>query len=577
MRLAQINTGRTIGVLDVFADNKALDYMLKVSEDPSILKIFHNAKFDLSFLRVHAGRRVQFRNIFDTMLAEQVLTAGWCHPYLRKSELKKRAIGYSLKDLVSRHLGQKLDKSLQTSDWGGELSAEQIAYASRDVEVLPHLYKIQKELLELNELTQVADLEFQTIPAIIEMELFGMPIDWSLAETLRETKRQEYQRVLEETEQIVRKSQRSRQTTLTGTNASVDLNVNSPIQVLRYLQDKLGFEDLESSGVETLKSLDHPVAAKFLELRTLEKHLNFLDQLESFGGGTGRLYPNYNQCQTATGRMSSYRYNQQQVPKRGSGAVFRTLFRAQPGWKLVIADFSAIEMRVMAAVCQDPQMVEAIKAGVDLHKLTASKVLNKPLEEVTKEDRQQAKAVNFGFLYGMTSSTFQKYAWLNYGVHLSKDQANKARKAFFELYPELKNWHWRQKLLIYHPEPFFMHSGRGIFSVPAAVQRTVLGRARYWANFRGKTLARPNEFYNSAIQGTSADITKQTLVELYATLPDSAHLVGVVHDEILVEAPESIAEEVKELMLRTMQTVGSTMLEVIPVEAEAVVGDSWGS
>jgi DNA polymerase I-like protein with 3'-5' exonuclease and polymerase domains len=409
------------------------------------------------------------------------------------------------------------------------------------------------------------------------MELFGMPIDWSLAEDLRKTKEQEYQKVLEVTEQIVRKSQQNRQTTLLGSDAGVDLNFNSPIQVLRYLQDKLGFQDVTSSDVETLKSLDHPVAAKFLELRTLEKHLNFLDQLESFGGHTGRLYPNYNQCRAATGRMSSYRYNQQQVPKRGSGAVFRTLFRAQPGWRIVKADFSAIEMRVMAAVCRDIQMVEAIKTGVDLHKLTASKVLNKPIEDVTKEDRQQAKAVNFGFLYGMTSSTFKKYAWLNYSVRLSEDQADQARKAFFELYPDLQNWHMQQRQRLYHPEPFFMHTfERGIYSVPAVVQRTVLGRARYWANFQGQTLAKPNEFYNSAIQGTSADITKQTLIELYATLPDSAHLVGVVHDEILVEAPDSIADEVKELMLRTMRSVGSAMLEVVPVDAEAVVSDSWG-
>jgi DNA polymerase-1 len=189
VRLAQIYDGSEVKIHDVFETPETMDYLVRLVEDSNIVKVGHNLKFDLSFIRAHAGRRLYSNNIHDTLLAEQVLLAGWYQPYfdVKHGELKKRYPEYNLQALVMRHLGFKLDKDMQRSNWGStELTQEQLKYAARDVEVLLPLYEIQKQLLELNQLTHIADLEFQTVNAIVEIEYNGMGFDWPAAEKLRE-------------------------------------------------------------------------------------------------------------------------------------------------------------------------------------------------------------------------------------------------------------------------------------------------------------------------------------------------------------------------------------------------------
>jgi DNA polymerase-1 len=533
-----------------------------------------------------------------------------------------------------RHLGFKLEKDMQRSNWGSkELTEEQLKYAARDVEVLLPIQHIQQTLLDRNELGGTAKLEFNTIPAIVEIEFYGMPFDWEAAESLRVSKKVELKQALEDLEKEARGKQRSKQVTLFGGDAGVDINFRSPAQITKYL-NKIGFS-VDSSDVETLKTLEHPFCEKLLKYRTIEKHLNFIDQFEEFGGRGGRLYPSYNQARAATGRMSSSRPNGQQVPKRGDGRVFRTLFKTKKGFKLVRVDFSAIEMRVMARLAMDEAMIQAIQNGVDLHKLTASKTSHKPMEEVTKDDRQKAKAVNFGLIYGMSAPTLKDYAYFNYGVRMTLEEAEMVRTEFFNLYKGIARWHlnsWKEtgrdvfnkqsrdsyygilvdsceqefknsskpiKVAIIWDvkagklkaensaeivtttapayDKYYVHTAKGDIDFLLVMnQKTITGRKRFWPNFQKKTMAKATEFYNSADQGTSADITKLSLVRIYKELPEEAHIIGAIHDEILVECPEEIASEIAQAVKRIMCEEGSKILAPVPVDAEETVGDSWG-
>jgi DNA polymerase I-like protein with 3'-5' exonuclease and polymerase domains len=571
--------GEKVTILDVFESSEVLDDIVSLCEDPKVCKVFHNAKFDLSFVRAHAKRRVRYSNIWDTMLAEQVLMAGWSYPYYDKKdgEIKKRLPGFALADLVSRHLGFKLDKDMQKSNWGSkELTEEQLKYAAKDVEVLLPIYEIQRELLEVNNLINTATMEFNTLAPIIEIEFYGMPVNWVKAEELRAAKKIELAESKKDLEKEVRSSQKSTQMSLLGLYAGIDINLNSPVQVTKYLKDKLGY-DVDSSDVETLKSIDHPFAAKLLRFRTLEKHLNFIDQFESFGAKTGRLYPTYNQCRAATGRMSSSKPNGQQIPKRGDGKIFRSLFKTQPGYKLVKIDFAAIEMRVIARLAKDKAMMDAIANGVDLHRLTAAKTANKTMEEITKEDRQKAKAVNFGLIYGMSAPTLKKYAFMNYNVRMTDEEALQTRDRYFDLYRGIAGWHIEQKEAMHTPRPYHCHShDKGFHIMYVAMQQTLTGRKRFWSNFAGETIAKPTEFYNSADQGTSADITKLSLIELYKILPEDAHIIAAIHDEVLVEVPEEKAQDVAKLLVDTLCRVGSDVLHPVKVDAEVEIHDSWG-
>ena len=579
VRLVQMYDGQKVTILDVFESSEVLDDIVSLCEDSTVCKIFHNAKFDLSFIRAHAKRRVRYSNIWDTMLAEQVLMAGWTYPYFDKKsgEMKKRLPEFSLAALVARHLGFKLDKDMQKSNWGSkELTEEQLKYAAKDVEVLPPLYTIQRELLDHNNLMSTAMLEFDTLGPIIEIEYYGMPVEWDEAEKLRAVKKVELAEAQKDLEKEVRSSQKSTQMSLLGLYAGIDINLNSPVQVTKYLKDKLGYE-VDSSDVETLKSIDHPFAAKLLRFRTLEKHLNFIDQFESFGAKSGRLYPSYNQCRAATGRMSSSKPNGQQIPKRGDGKIFRSLFKALPGKKLVKIDFAAIEMRVIARLAKDKAMMEAIANGVDLHRLTAAKTANKTMDEVTKDDRQKAKAVNFGLIYGMSAPTLKKYAFMNYNVRMTDDEALQTRDRYFELYRGIAKWHIEQKQAMYTSKPYHCHAhDKGYYITYVAMQSTLTGRKRYWANFAGETIAKPTEFYNSADQGTSADITKLSLIRLYNELPEDAHIIAAIHDEVLVEVPEEKAEEIAAMVLKVLTEEGSKVLFPVKVDAEVEIAQSWG-
>jgi DNA polymerase-1 len=228
--------------------------------------------------------------------------------------------------------------------------------------------------------------------------------------------------------------------------------------------------------------------------------------------------------------------------------------------RLIKADYSQIELRIAAVVAGETKMLEAYTRGVDIHKETAAAVLRKPMEAVTPEDRQLAKAVNFGLLYGQRAEGLVKYAALKYEVPLTVQQAEQIRNRFFTRYQGLKRWH----------SDAWQKVEDGVSEV-----RTRLGRRRLlpdlateWDQF--------SALVNAPVQGGAADGMKRALVALAAALPEGAFIVSTVHDELIVEAPLEIADQVKELTCSAMVDAMSRIYPEVPIVVDANVCSSWG-
>ncbi|HET8689449.1 MAG TPA: DNA polymerase, partial [Methanosarcina sp.] len=292
-----------------------------------------------------------------------------------------------------------------------------------------------------------------------------------------------------------------------------------------------------------------------LEYRKVSKIVSsFGDALLSkINPKTGRLHGNYWQLGSQAGRMTSSNPNLQQIPREKE---FRSCFIASPNHKLIIADYSQIELRIAAELTNDKTMLTAYQNSEDLHKLTASIVLNKPLDAVTKDDRQIAKSANFGLVYGASVNGFRSYAESNYGIRLSEQEAETIRANFFKSYAGLGEWHKTTKHKVYNQE--------------LELTRTLGDRIRYFDT------PSPQQALNTPVQGTGADILKLALGKLVSTLkPFNAKILATVHDEIILEAHESVANEVSKVLSDVMVEAGKEFLRLVPVEAEGTIAESW--
>jgi DNA polymerase-1 len=226
----------------------------------------------------------------------------------------------------------------------------------------------------------------------------------------------------------------------------------------------------------------------------------------------------------------------------------------KPGNKLIIADYSQIELRVAAEISEDKRMITAYLNDEDLHQLTASLVSGKSMNEVTKEERQSAKAINFGLIYAMGAEGLQKYAQNAYGVNMTLNEAKTFRERFFASYLGIGKWHQLVAM-----------SG-------TKESRTIGGRRRIWEDSPPLT-----ELLNTPVQGTSADITKLALVHLHERIAGlGGKIIGTVHDEIILEAPDDQANELAVILRKTMIQAGMVHLKKVPVDVEVKVSDNWG-
>lgn len=514
------------------------------------LLVGHNLKFDLAFIRQILQERFAPK-VFDTKLAAQLIEGNRRNEKKQKSKRNKNkdvipdktditdeedgeetGYYYSLKEVAKRYLGVNMDKSLQKSDWRKPLTPEQVEYCIDDIKVPLRLYGIQRELLEKNKLRQAAELEFNCVPAVVEMELNGVPFDREGGERLFDN---------------------------FVITHNFDFNPESPQQVMKAFAD-LGFV-LPNVDKYTLRTVDHPLAKELLEYRDKKKAK---EALYEWCGACydGRIHPSFSQLGARTGRFSCSHPNLQNVRK---DKEFRKLFAAPEGYMLVDCDLSGIELRIMAWLSEDPTMVKAYNENLDLHRITAAAVLGKPADTITKAERQMAKAINFGLIYGMGAGRFQSYAKDTYNVELTEDEAKKAKRVFFRTYPKIFDYHARIQKMGSSPETYYLPEGEK----QMIVVRCASGRARIFD---------PKEFaftraVNHPDQGTGADMIKEAMTRLYRDT--NYKIILTVHDEIMLEVPEDEAETAKEVLRNIMIAAGSKFISPIVVDAEANVGKTW--
>ena len=486
----------------------------------------HNAKFDLLWLRVKCG--LLTTKVFCTLTTARLLTAG-----IRP--------GNNLDQCLERYCDIKPAADHSTSDWGGMvLTDAQLAYAARDVAHLYQLAAAQRELIIEARLDDVWQLEMRLLPAVVEIEASGIAVDLDRLKSLQHKHHTHALELAAQLRELLKQP---------------GLNPSSPVQLTKALQAQ-GI-NIASTSEETLKAADDgTIIPAVLAFRAAEKQTQQADTLLSRVRTDGRIHGRFDPTGTATGRFSSKDPNLQNI---GRGEL-RSCFIPAPGHKLVVADYSQIELRAAAAIAGETRMIEAYKRREDLHRQTAAAVLGKPLAEVTNADRQTGKAVSFGLLFGQSAPGLVRYAASSYGVTLELEQANQIRRQFFHTYGALRQWHGES---------------RNKAEAGAREARTVMGRRRVippdateWDRFTA--------LVNTPVQGSCADGMKRAIVRLHHELPIEARIVSTVHDELLIEAPENMAAAVCDQVNQVMCEAMSELFPTVPIEVEAHVCDNWG-
>lgn len=516
--------GGTIWIIDLMAIGYDLGPLAPALETAGI--VAHNAKFDLLWLRVKCGLR--FSKVHCTLTAARLLVAG-------------TKPGNKLDQCLQRYLQIEPGNDQSRSDWGSMLlSEEQIIYAARDVAYLHDLLGVLESEIEMAGLEEVWLLESKLLPCVVAMESAGIEVD-----------REKLKKIALEAK--------------TATSNAADnlcralkdpaINPASPAQLLPALRGA-GIR-LKTTAEEDLKAAnDGHLVPMVLAFRGASKRAQQAEALVRHIRGDGRIHARFEPTGTETGRFSSQDPNLQNV---GRGEL-REPFIAPAGRCLVVADYSQVELRAAAAIAGETRMIEAYEAGEDLHRKTAAAVLGVNPGDVNKSQRQLAKAVNFGLLYGQSATGLVRYAATSYGVVMTADEAKSIRTAFFRTYTRLRQWHGVSR----------RQAQDGVKEV-----RTRLGRRRLipptaseWERFTA--------LVNTTVQGGCADGMKEALVALAERLPAGARILSTVHDEVIVEAPEAAAEMVLDLVIETMREAMAALFPEVPIEVEGTICCNWG-
>jgi DNA polymerase I len=522
-------SGKTI----ILKDPKSLDNVKSLLENNLI--IGHNLKFDSKFLKYHFG--VTLYNVYDTYLAEIILSGGL---YAGKHGVTR------LSDLVFRYCGQKMNKEEQQGfRYGVPLTQEQKQYAANDLKYLPDIFKQQQAKIKLLELENVINTEMKALPAIVWLELSGIYVD-------RER--------LNELQKEIDTRRREAKQSLYEMLITSKVNLNSTQQLTKEL-NRLGIH-VENTKSEELAKFDHPIIKMLTEYKETEKLLNtFVRKLPNFiNKKTGRVHADFFQLGAKSGRLSCTKPNLQQQPSR-TLPKWRTIFKAAAGNKIITADYSQIELRILAQVSQDPEYIKAYNEGEDLHRLTASKIFNKPLEAVENNDRNIAKTVNFGIAYGMWTYGLQKKL-KTAGIEITENEAEGIIKGFYEAYPGVAKYL------------------RDI-STEGLKNLEVKNRAGRLMKFEKpedekaqKSIKRESK--NLPIQSLCADMVKIAMGNIFLKLePKSVKFINTVHDELVFECTEAQAEEVKDIVKTEMEKAGALFLIDLPCIAKVTVSDTW--
>ena len=549
LRLIQLATPDRVYIVDFdrFSDGDtrrgdALAPLRRLLAAPRPIKIAHNAKFDAKFIKHNLG--IDLGGLFDTLLASQLVGAG---------DIEER---HGLETVAGRYLNELVDKSERLSNWDLELTPAQLEYAARDAAVLLPLREKLIDRLKAESLVRVAQLEFECVMPVVDIELAGFFMHkdrWLEQLGIVEKRRGE---LAEQLQEVL--AEESSQGSLFGGPQREDINLDSQQQLTKAL-NRLGIPVPESTRNWKLQPLaaQYPVIATLLEYRTVQKALtsygtNMIDMINPV---TKRLHADFRQIGAPTGRFACTNPNIQQVPH---AVEYRRCFSGHPeGRKLIIADYSQIELRILAEFSGDRGFIDAFNSGADLHRVTASQVFNASLDQVTKDQRDFAKRLNFGVVYGIGA---QRFALM---TGLSVSEAENVLRRYFGTYRELDTY-LREA------------ANRAVSERQARTGSGRLVRFRYDENDRQQISMTQRNGKNTPIQGTSADILKRALRLLKDELAETnSQIVNIIHDEIVVEADADEAQDVAAKVERIMCAAGQEYLRTVPVKVETEIADEW--
>ncbi len=547
LRLVQLSSGTNTYVIDLrpFAKMGDLHTVAELAElrslltDPDVVKAAHNAKFDAKWVLHHLG--IETGGLFDTYLSSQLIAAG---------DQDRR---HSLADVAQFFTGIELDKSQQISDWSAdELSPQQIEYAARDAAVMVALHEQIADRLDADGLHEAARVEFESIVPIAAMELNGFYLDESRWREQFEKVRREQAVIADELQDML--SSGVAQASLFG---RAELNLESHHQVMDAMKN-LGIPISDTTRNWEMQPLadKYPAVAKLLEYRRVAKAISSFGEniLEFIEPRTGRIHADFRQIGAPTGRFSCSNPNLQQIPH---DHAYRRCFIAPPGKKLVIADYSQIELRILAEFSGDTNFIEAFVSGADFHAAAAARVFNVTPDAVTDEQRSFAKRLNFGIVYGIGASRFGMM------TGLGQTEAENTMRKYFGTFPAL--------------DRYLRESGDKVINqrlARTASQRMM--RLRFDENDRSQIGGARRNGVNMPIQGTSADILKIALRYLHdAMRGTSGKLVNIIHDEVIVECDAADAGRISEILEDSMRRAGETYIKKVPVKVDVKIADEW--
>jgi len=535
--------------------------------------VAHNASFDLGWLQEH--EIIPAGDVLCTMLASRVLTNGMFN------------IRNGLQPVVKRYLKIDLDKEEQTSDWSAaDLRPEQLEYAAKDVVVLLDLYFEMRKRLADGALMSPWRLECKALPAMALLWRTGLPFNRDKLLQLQQDLIKDHERLGEEfIEQLdealpegsklprlldgsINLNAKASGSKRMDNRVEAGFNINSPKQLLAVFTALLGEEPVDANGKASASrqalrdyAADHAVVAKYLEWKRVEKRRQMVESLLKHQCNDGFIRAGYLQAGADTFRMSCMNPNLQQVPR---DPRFRECVEAPAGWKLVVADYAQMELRLAAAEAEDELMIRAFQDGLDLHTLTAMQIYGVGEDEVTKEHRQIAKSANFGLLYGSGAKGLRNYAG-GMGIQMTHEEAAEIRDKFHAAYRGIHEWQQKAARASDKTkgDPF------------AEVRIRVSNLRRLLPGENNKLTTR----CNTPIQGAGAAVLKRTLGKLWPLLqadgPDVVKLAGVVHDEVILLVKEEHADTWADQLAAVMQDAEAEWLGPVPALAEAKVGNSW--
>ncbi len=520
--------------------NPDRDALKQIFENEEFIKIGYDEKQDYLKLK---RKGINPKNMsFDLTIASYVLSPA--------------KDSYKLNDIILEELGIVVEDKKEN---------EQISFLSldnnadnkeREAKYARYIYytkqKLEEKLKQKEEYKLFAEIEMPLLKVLAEMEFTGVLVDKEMLQLYSKELNKNVEELNDEIMEL----------------AGEEFNVNSPKQLGKILFEKLNLTVIKetkngySTDADVLERLkeEHPIIEKILEYRTLNKlKATYVDGLlPLINQDTKRIHAKFNQTVTATGRISCTDPNLQNIPIRTElGKQLRKVFVAPKGSKFIDADYSQIELRILSHISGDKNMIDAFNNEQDIHAITASQVFDVPLEEVTKQMRSEAKAVNFGIVYGISDFG------LGANIGISRKKAKIYIEKYFEKYPGIKQ---------------FMTDTVENCKEKGYVE-TLWGRRRYVPEIKSNNF-NVRQFgervaMNAPIQGTAADVIKIAMINIQNALEKNnmkSKLILQVHDELVIEAPDEEVEKAKEILVHEMENVIKLS---IPLKVEAEVGKDW--